>query len=201
LSEHSVSLPPSATSKRAQILDAAVLVIGRDGVAQLKSAIVAREAGVSVGLVHYHFATLDELAREAFLYADAITIRAMAEAAGDAQSGREEIDLRLFPWLEGSAEFGQAWVMWGEFWHASRHDRAIQALLRDAWEEWVQLIAEAIDRGKHDGSIAADVDPVAAARRLAALLESLGQQMTSDLIAPRDACDLLRGAIARELPQ
>ena len=202
MSEHSVSPDlTGAKSKRALILDAAVRVIGRDGVAHgVKSAVVAKEAGVSVGLVHYHFATLEELAREAFLYADAITIRAMAEAAGTAESGRHEIALRLMPWLEDTREFQQAWEVWGEFWHASRHDEAVRALLRDAWEEWVQLIAEAIDRGRSDGSIAAAVDPVESARRLAALLESLGQQMTMGLLAPEDARGLLRGAIEREFP-
>jgi TetR/AcrR family transcriptional repressor of bet genes len=192
---------PDAKSNRALILDAAVRLIGRDGVAQVKSAVVAKEAGVSVGLVHYHFATLDLLAREAFLYADAITIRAMAEAASAATSGREEIDLRLFPWLEGTEEFQQAWEIWGEFWHASRHDDEVRALLRDAWEEWVQLIAEAIDRGKLDGSIGPSVESVDTARRLATLLESLGQQLTTGLIAPDDARGLLRGAIEREFPK
>jgi AcrR family transcriptional regulator len=198
LSEHSVRT--DAKSNRALILDAAVRVIGREGVARLKSAVVAKEAGVSVGLVHYHFDTLEQLGREAFLYADAITIRAMAEAASAAESGRQEIDLRLLPWLEGTEEFQQAWEIWGEFWHASRHDEEVRALLRDAWEEWVQLIAEAVDRGQLDGSIAATVDSVEAARRLAALLESLGQQLTTGLMAPDDARGLLRGAIEREFP-
>jgi AcrR family transcriptional regulator len=188
-------------SNRALILDAAVRVIGRDGVAQLKSAVVAKEAGVSVGLVHYHFATLDLLAREAFLYADAITIRAMAEAVGAATSGREEIDLRLFPWLDATEEFQQAWEIWGEFWHASRHDDEVRALLHGAWDEWVQLVAEAIERGRRDGSIAASVEPVEAARRLAALLESLGQQLTAGLTTPDDARSLLHGAIERECPR
>jgi AcrR family transcriptional regulator len=199
LSEHSVRT--EAKSNRALILDAAVRLIGRDGVAQVKSAVVAKEAGVSVGLVHYHFATLDQLAREAFLYADAITIRAMAEVAGAAANGREEIDLRLFAWLDATEEFEQAWEIWGEFWHVSRHDDEVRALLHDAWEEWVQLIAEAIERGRSDGSIGADVDALDAARRLAALLESLGQQLTTGLIAPHDARGLLRGAIQREFPQ
>lgn len=198
MSEHSVRT--DAKSNRALILDAAVRVIGREGVARLKSAVVAKEAGVSVGLVHYHFDTLEQLGREAFLYADAITIRAMAEAASAAESGRQEIDLRLLPWLEGTEEFQQAWEIWGEFWHASRHDEEVRALLRDAWEEWVQLIAEAVDRGQLDGSIAATVDSVEAARRLAALLESLGQQLTTGLMAPDDARGLLRGAIEREFP-
>jgi AcrR family transcriptional regulator len=203
LSEHSVrdEATTEPKSNRALILDAAVRVIGREGVAALKSAVVAKEAGVSVGLVHYHFDTLDQLAREAFLYADAITIRAMAEAASAAKSGRQEIDLRLLPWLEGTEEFQQAWEIWGEFWHASRHDQEVRGLLHAAWEEWVLLIAEAIDRGKVDGSISASVDAVEGARRLAALLESLGQQLTTGLMAPEDARGLLRGAIEREFPE
>jgi AcrR family transcriptional regulator len=186
-------------SKRALILDAAVRVIGRDGVAQVKSAVVAKEAGVSVGLVHYHFATLDELAREAFLYADAITLRAMTESASTAASGRDEVDRLLFPWLEGTTEFGQAWEVWAEFWHASRHDREVRALLRTAWDEWVQLLAEAIEHGRSDRSVASTVVAVDAARRLVSLLESLGQQIITELMEPEDARGLLRGAIEREL--
>ena len=202
MSEHSVSPDlTGAKSKRALILDAAVRVIGRDGVAHgVKSAVVAKEAGVSVGLVHYHFATLEERARQEFLYADAITIRAMAEAAGTAESGRHEIALRLMPWLEDTREFQQAWEVWGEFWHASRHDDEVRALLHDAWDEWVQLIAEAIERGRVDGSIPQSVRPVETARRLAALLESLGQQLTLGLITGEDARGLLLGATAREFP-
>jgi BetI-type transcriptional repressor, C-terminal len=76
----------------------------------------------------------------------------------------------------------------------------VRALLRDAWDEWVQLIAEAIERGRVDGSIPRSVQPVEAARRLAALLESLGQQLTMGLIEGEDARGLLRGAIEREFP-
>lgn len=195
LSEHSVRTAPAG---RAQILRAAARVIGRDGIAQLKSAVVAHEAGVSVGLVHYHFDTLDKLAREAFLYADGITLRAMAEAAHLARSGREEICSRLVPWLGGTEEFEEAWEIWGEFWHAGRHDDSTRDLLRDAWNEWLQLIAEAIDRGKADGSIPADVRSIDAARRLAALLESLGQQRTAELISVEDARRILGDAIEME---
>ena len=77
----------------------------------------------------------------------------------------------------------------------------MRALLHDSWDEWVQLIAEAIERGRGDGSIATSVDPVEAARRLAALLESLGQQLTTGLIGPDEARGLLRGAIEREFPE
>jgi hypothetical protein len=45
------------------------------------------------------------------------------------------------------------------------------------------------------------VKSVDTARRLATLLESLGQQLTTGLIAPDDARGLLRGAIEREFPE
>jgi hypothetical protein len=124
-----------------------------------------------------------------------VTIRAMAEAASTARSGREEVRLRLLPWLGGTDEFERAWEIWGEFWHASYRDDEVRALLRDAWEEWLQLILEAIDRGKLDGSIPSHVEAMDAARRVAALLESLGQQLTTDMIRVEDARRLLHGAI------
>ncbi|MFI6505859.1 TetR/AcrR family transcriptional regulator [Nonomuraea typhae] len=199
MSDHSVST--QATAKRAQILQAAVRLITRDGLGQVKSSIVAREAGVSVGLVHYHFATLDVLIREAFMFADAITLRAMADAAQEAESGREEIELRLFTWLERSEEFEQAWKIWGEFWHAARQQGDIRTLLHTLWDEWLQLIIEVVDRGKQDGSIPARVQSSDAARRLAALLESLGQQLTTGLVTVGDARRLLRGAMDMEFQQ
>ncbi|WP_217143070.1 TetR/AcrR family transcriptional regulator [Streptomyces sp. AC627_RSS907] len=47
--------------RRQRIIDAAIRVVGRDGIAGLSHRTVAAEADVPLGSTTYHFATLDEL--------------------------------------------------------------------------------------------------------------------------------------------
>ena len=52
-------------SARARILDAAVKLIAREGINDVRIARIAMEAGVSPSLLHYHFASRDALLAEA----------------------------------------------------------------------------------------------------------------------------------------
>lgn len=174
-------------------------VIGRRGIGGVKSAAIAREAGVSPGLVHYYFETLEVLTREAFLYADAVSSREMPELSTGASSGREELEARLCAWLDDGDAYERAWAVWCELWHAGRHDEAVRRQLEQMWGGWVGLIEQLIERGTRDGSIQAGVEPAPVARRLTALMESLGQQMTVELLPAPDARRLMEAAIALEL--
>ena len=51
----------AAADARTRILEAAVDCIVRDGLAQVRMASIARTAGVSSGLLHYHFDTKELL--------------------------------------------------------------------------------------------------------------------------------------------
>jgi AcrR family transcriptional regulator len=57
--QRSTRLPPD--ERRAQVLDAARVVFARDGFAGASAAAVAREAGVTRGLVHHYFGSRREL--------------------------------------------------------------------------------------------------------------------------------------------
>jgi AcrR family transcriptional regulator len=52
-------------SARARILDAAVKLVAREGINDVRIARIAMEAGVSASLLHYHFASRDALLAEA----------------------------------------------------------------------------------------------------------------------------------------
>ena len=54
-----------APSARERILDAAVRLIAREGIDDVRIARIATDAGVSAALVHYHFASRDALLAEA----------------------------------------------------------------------------------------------------------------------------------------
>ncbi|WP_037776038.1 TetR/AcrR family transcriptional regulator, partial [Streptomyces pristinaespiralis] len=53
---------------RQRIIEAVLHIIGRDGVAAVTNRRIAKEAGVSLGSVTYHFATQHELLRESLLH-------------------------------------------------------------------------------------------------------------------------------------
>jgi AcrR family transcriptional regulator len=54
-------LSPNQLEKRQQIVDAAKRVLLRDGLSGFTSREVARESGMTKGLIHYYFETVDEI--------------------------------------------------------------------------------------------------------------------------------------------
>ena len=61
---------PPPTDRSTRILEAACRVIVREGAHGLRMARVAEEADVSKALVHYYFATRQELLRKAFAFSE-----------------------------------------------------------------------------------------------------------------------------------
>ena len=85
--------PPGRDSKYDRILAAAASVIAEQGLANVRMAGIARAAGVSSGLLHYHFDTKEQLFAEVLTYSsrlsDAITERAL-ERASDQPAGTKK---------------------------------------------------------------------------------------------------------------
>jgi AcrR family transcriptional regulator len=55
---------PSDQSTRDSIMDAAIQILGRDGMKSLTTRAIAREAGVNQALINYHYQTKDNLLLE-----------------------------------------------------------------------------------------------------------------------------------------
>ncbi|MDA0564446.1 TetR family transcriptional regulator [Streptomonospora sp. S1-112] len=80
--------------RRAEIIEATLRVVRRDGAAGVTHRTVAREAGIPTSLTTYYFATLDDLLVAALSsVADTYTarIRAIADAGGDILRGLAEL--------------------------------------------------------------------------------------------------------------
>ncbi|MEU3050584.1 TetR family transcriptional regulator [Streptomyces sp. NPDC006984] len=85
----------SATSPaptRQRIIEAVLRIIGRDGVAGVTNRRIAREAGVSLGSVTYHFETQHELLRESLLHFVREETRRFTELA-EAHRGACDLDV------------------------------------------------------------------------------------------------------------
>ncbi|MEU9985893.1 TetR family transcriptional regulator [Streptomyces sp. NPDC048045] len=91
--------------RRRRIIDAAIRVVGRDGISGLSHRSVAAEADVPLGSTTYHFATLEELMVAALRQANEGFGTVLAERLPESGDGRGDLaaDLAraLGAWLGG----------------------------------------------------------------------------------------------------
>ena len=160
-------------SARARILDAAVKLIAREGINDVRIARIAMEAGVSASLLHYHFASRDSLLAEALEHS--------YELAGDLRLGRGEEPetagerlMGMIDWcLPAPGALHDDWMLWVELWlHAARKPdlRATSARLYKRLHKW---FAEAIADGENSGEFRVK-DRDRTAQRLLALIDGYG---------------------------
>jgi len=180
------------SERQKSILDAAVRVIARTGVRGLRVEQLAAEAGISTALIYYHFGdragllrrTLEHINDRAADYTD-------PSAAADT---RAQLDLLLLHEMQDTEAVRTNSTAWGELRASAVFNDELREPLAESTRVWVAEIADAIRR-IHPEAPAAD-----AAERLTALVEGLSERWLSGSITLDRARDLLRGAIALELP-
>jgi DNA-binding transcriptional regulator YbjK len=132
------------TGARKQLLDAAVRVIGEHGIGGLTNRRVCTAAGVSLGSLTYHFATQNDLIREAvttFVAEESDRIRAIVEDLRGSVDSVEEATAAAQRAIEaialGSAEIGVFEV----YLHAAR-DPELQGCARDCYAAYESAAGE-----------------------------------------------------------
>ncbi|MET8998613.1 TetR/AcrR family transcriptional regulator [Amycolatopsis sp. Hca4] len=179
--------------KRDLILEAAVSMIARNGVRGLRVEEVAAEAGVSTGLIYYHFkdragllaATLDHVNDRAERY----TTRTLPES-GDP---RARLEQRLLLELQDVDEVRETSLAWGELRASAVFEPGLRDRLAAACGLWVAEIAELV------AAAGAPAKAEDAAERLTALVEGLSERWLSGTLTLDRARELLAGGIAVEL--
>ncbi|CAL9421450.1 HTH-type transcriptional regulator RcdA [Streptomyces sp. enrichment culture] len=149
--------------RRQRIIDAAIRVVGRSGIAGLSHRSVAAEADVPLGSTTYHFATLDELMVAALRQAN----EGFAEVVA-ARGGLEDPETDLA--AELAALTGE-WLAGERTGVELEYELYLAALRRPALRpvaaEWCEGVAERLSRR---------TDPVTA-RALVALLDGICLQV------------------------
>jgi AcrR family transcriptional regulator len=187
------------SDRMAEILDAACRVIVRDGASALRMADVADEAGVSRTLVHYYFETRTDLLAKVFAHTDDRADERAVASLRALPTGAQRVERLLRVYLDDENVFRTNWVLWMETWRAAVFEPELRAAVVDSLHHWIGQIAEQVEQGQADGSIPRRVDAQAAAHRLVATLDGLGQQVLIGGVERRRAVELLQGAIALEL--
>jgi AcrR family transcriptional regulator len=172
-----VAAPPAPGARRLLILDAAARVIVRDGADRLRMSAVAREAGVSSALIHYHFDTREELIRRAFAHHDRVAAARTAERLATIADPVERIREQLAHQLSDGADVRAGWVIWAELQRLAIHDPTIRANVVRRSRRWVESIADLLVEAQAAGHVDPQLDPAQTALRLTALVDGLGEHL------------------------
>jgi len=163
----------SAPSRRAAIVDAALDVMLRKGIAATTVRDVAERMGSSSGLIHHYFASMDDLLAAAFDTAAGQDLEATREAMAAQPAAVER--LRVFFATYARAEQDWAFQLWLDAWAEAARRPALQDTSRRLNVAWQQLLATCIRDGVAAGGLRC-TDPDGAAWRILSLLDGLALQ-------------------------
>ena len=166
----------SPRERREAIVDAALAVARRKGLAATTVRDVAAEMGTSSGLIHHYFDSMDEVLAAAFERVagdDLVQTEVILEQAGDP---RELI--RAF--LASYAPVGDDWAF--QLWLDAWAEAARRPMLREASARlnlaWAALLERAIRQGIEEGTFRCE-DPTASAWRILSLIDGLALQVVA----------------------
>ncbi|MFI6088142.1 TetR/AcrR family transcriptional regulator [Streptomyces sp. NPDC051218] len=187
-----------ASSRTLQILEAAARLIARRGVRGLRVEELAAEAGVSTGLIYYHFKDRTGILRHTLEFINDRAERYTTDRAADAEplTPRAELEETLLLELQDRQVVRENSTAWGELRASAIFDEVLREDLARATLVWVQEVAALI------GQVRPTAPPpalAAAGERLTALLEGLSMRWLSGGLRIDHARDLMRGAIDAEL--
>jgi AcrR family transcriptional regulator len=183
--------------RREEMLAATTDLLDRIGLAAIRVADVAKELGVSSGLVFYHFGSKDALVAEAFGYAvdQDLTKLDLAVARGSDPVDRLRRVLRLY----GPTGSATGWRLWIDAWALAQREPTIRSVLRGMDRRWCAVLRGVLEDGVAEGAFDCD-DPAGTVTRVSALLDGLSVAMlVYRSVSRRELREWVAGAVAGEL--
>src|SRR5438046_8538895 len=141
-----------APIRRTAIVRATIRCLARDGYTGLTMKKVAREAGVSQGILHYYFAD-----KRAILVAALETVTADLDrrvAAAQARGGKDaktRLQALVAACLRLAVEERAFWIVFVEFWGEMMHDRRLREINAALYERMRRLIGAVVVQGVRAG--------------------------------------------------
>jgi AcrR family transcriptional regulator len=185
--------------KAQRIIAAMRASVGKRGASASTFDHVAREAGVSRGLLHYYFGSKEQLLVEVVRHDCEVRNRNMDERLEKAHSVDEILDalvVGLEEFLKDDAG-GQAVIY--EMLSASRHSEEIRAELAELYRQWRERLAGWLRTKEREGVIRLQADAEAVASMLFSLGDGFGIQVLSDPEWDREAAFEIGVRTARRL--
>ena len=166
--------------RRAQILEAAVEVIGERGLCDTRISDIAERAEASPALVVYYFETKERLLAEALTFSETRFYRATAEELETLHTATDRL-VRLIELCcsedGGGQDWLDEWVLWLDLWTRAYRDPEVAAERESLDRTWRETIAAIVRDGQRAGEFDRSVDPEDLALRLASLIDGLAIQV------------------------
>jgi AcrR family transcriptional regulator len=198
--EASVETPRRLEGEKAQrIIEAMRASVGTRGAAGSTFDHVAREAGVSRGLLHYYFGSKERLLVEVVRHDCEVRIKGMDERLERADSIEDIIQALVYGLEEFIEDEPGSQAVTYEMLSASRHSAEIRAELAELYRRWREHLADALRDKERKGVVDLQADPESVAAVLFALGDGFGIQLSSDPEWDSDASFQLGVSIARRL--
>ncbi|MEV8632726.1 TetR/AcrR family transcriptional regulator [Streptosporangium sp. NPDC051023] len=160
-----------ADQRRAELLEAARRVVLERGLASTRVADIARATNVSGGLIHYHFATKDDLITEMLRSTSESEIHRLREIVAEPGTAVERLD-RVLRFYIPASRSDQSWILWLDAWAVGVREAHVRVILLELEGAWIEILAGVITQGVAAGEFACD-DPQGAAERIDGMLDGL----------------------------
>ena len=168
----------AAAEARSRILAAAADCIVRDGLAKVRMAAIARTAGVSAGLLHYHFDTKELLFGEVLKYsheASAELNQRALDGAGEGPAAR--LSSFLDRCLPSDQQRADEWLLWQELALLCIRDPHLAKVGAELYEDLYVTVADLVRDGVAASVFATTLDPRMIAETAVALTDGLGARV------------------------
>jgi AcrR family transcriptional regulator len=166
--------------KARRIVDAMRTSIGKRGAAASTFDIVAREAGVSRGLLHYYFGSKERLLVEVVRQDCDVRIERLDAALAQAESVDQIIEALVTSLESFVLEEPDTQAVVYEMFSAARHSEEIRAELAELYRRWRAHMAAALEDKQQKGVVALVAAPESVASMLFALGDGMGMQLMAD---------------------
>lgn len=175
------------SERREAILRASATAIAERGVRGLRVSDVAQVAGVSPGLLYYHFKDRDGLLSAALTYIND-QARAYRTAADGTGAPRDRLVNHLLAEIQDTPEVLENSLAWNELRAAAVYERPLREPLARTSRQW-------------NGEVADTVDPDETGLIITTLTEGLSSRWLTGELTTEQARTHLRAAIDALLPR
>ena len=141
------------------------------GLASTRVADIAKATNVSGGLIHYHFATKDDLITAMLRATSETEVKRLREIIAGPGTAVQRLD-RVLRYYIPSSRSDQSWILWLDAWALGVREPHVREILLELEGGWIEILAEVISDGVRKGEFVCD-DPTGAAERLDGMLDGL----------------------------
>ncbi len=168
-----MTVAAAAADTRQRILEATATCIAEEGVAAVRMAGIARAAGVSTALLHYHFETKEQLFEQVLRYSyDSSTLLDQESLRREGLTPAQRLAAYLDRCLPSDDLLARDLLLWQEFGAMSPRNPSMAAVTSDFFQGDVDRVTGIIEEGLADGSFTTD-DAHLVARTVIALCDGL----------------------------